>query len=97
MNTLTAKSARFWRGVILAMSIASLVMVFQPFFMPVFALGCVLAFVSALVFNLMPFLQAGGQWRQVGRAALIICLVFAVVFALAIAATYGYVLYLQGK
>lgn len=97
MSTLTARSAKLWRGIVLAMSIGSLVMVFQPFSMMVFALGCGLAFVSALVFNLMPFLQAGGEVRQVGRAAVIIIIAFFVMFALAILATYGYILYLQAK
>ena len=97
MSTLTAKSARFWRGVVLVMSIGSLLMVFQPFSMSIFAAGCVLAFIAALVFNLMPFLQAGGTWKQVRKAALIILIVFVVIFALAILATYGYVLYLQAK
>ena len=95
--SLSAKSARFWRGVVLTMSVGSLVMVFQPFSMMVFALGCGLAFVSALVFNLMPFLQTGGEVRQVGKAALIILIAFGVMFALAILATHGYILYLQAK
>ena len=97
MNMFTAKSARMWRGVILTMSIGSLAMVFQPFSMTFFAFGCVLAFVSALFFNLMPFLQAGGEIHQVGRAAVIILIAFVVMFVLAILATYGYVLYLQAK
>lgn len=97
MSVLTARSARLWRGVVLTMSIGSLVMVFQPFSMTVFALGCGLAFISALVFNLMPFLHAGGQVRQVGKAALIILIAFGVMFVLAIMATYGYILYLQAK
>ena len=97
MSTLTAKSARHWRGVILALSIGSLFMVFQPFSMPVFAIGCGLAFISALAFNLMPFLQAGGEVRRIRKAALIILIAFGLMFALAILATYGYVLYLQVK
>jgi len=97
MSTLTAKSARFWRGVILTLSMGSLFMVFQPFSMTVFAAGCVLAFFAALIFNLMPFLQAGGSWKAVRKAALIIAIAFGVIFALALLATYGYVLYLQAK
>lgn len=97
MKTLTAKSAKLWRSVILTTSIGSLILVFQPFSMGGFALGCGLAFFSALVFNLMPFLQAGGEIRQVGRAAIIIVIAFFVMFVLAILATYGYILYLQAK
>ncbi len=97
MSTLSAKSATFSRGVVLTISVAALVMVFQPFSIIVFAIGCVLAFASALVFNLMPILQEGVRWALVGRAALIILAVFAVIFALAVAATYGYVLYLQAQ
>ena len=97
MKTLTAKSAKLWRSVILTTSISSLILVFQPFSMGGFALGCGLAFFSALVFNLMPFLQAGSTWKQVRKAAFIILIVFVVIFALAILATYGYVLYLQAK
>ena len=45
-------------------------MVFQPFSITVFALGCMLAFISALVFNLMPALEPGVSVRQVGRVAI---------------------------
>lgn len=97
MKTLTAKSARTWRGFLLTMSIGSLIMVFQPFSLVVFAVGCALAFVSALAFNLMPFLNSGTQARDIGKVALIIVIAFGVMFALAILAAYGYVLYLQAK
>lgn len=97
MNTFSSRSARVWRGVVLTLSIGSLAMVFQPFSMTFFAAGCVLAFVSALVFNLMPFLQGGAQIHQVGKAAVIILIAFVVMFVLAILATYGYILYLQAK
>lgn len=97
MTTLTATSAKFWRGVILTLSIGSLFMVFQPFSMTVFAVGCVVAFFAALIFNLMPYLQAGGSWKAVRKAALIILIAFFVIFALANLATYGYVLYLQAS
>ena len=97
MSVLSEKTARVWRGLILTVSIASLAMVFQPFSLTVFAFGCGLAFFSALVFNLMPYLEAGTQVRQVGKTALIIVIVFGVMFVLAILATYGYVLYLQAK
>ena len=97
MNVLSVKTARVWRGVILTLSITSLAMVFQPFSLTVFAVGCGLAFVSALVFNLMPVLTSGTHFRRVGKAALIILTVFVVMFTVAILAAYGYVLYLQAK
>ena len=97
MTGLSAQSAKIFRGGVLTLSIGSLVMVFQPFSITIFAVGCVLAFVAALVFNLMPFLQAGISPRQIANAALIILVAFGVIFALAILATYGYVLYLQAN
>lgn len=97
MTTLSSKYAAMWRGVILAMSIGSLVMVFQPFSITVFALGCMLAFISALVFNLMPALEPGVSVRQVGRVAITILIFFVAIVGFAILATYGYVLYLQAK
>ena len=59
MTRLTERSARYGRAAILTLSIAGLVMVFQPVSLTLFGIGCATVFVAALVFNLMPVLQKG--------------------------------------
>lgn len=95
MTTLSEPTARFGRGLILTMSIGGLAMVFQPFSLALFSIGCGTVFLAAIAFNLMPVLQAGQPWPVVFRAARIILTVLAVMVSLAVLAAYLYVLYLQ--
>ena len=72
-------------------------MVFQPFSQALFGAGCILVFLSAISFNLMPFLQTGKPLRGVRDAAAIVLTVLAVLVLLAALSANGYVLYLQAK
>ncbi len=92
---MTDRSAATARGIILAMSLGSLVAVFQPFSHLLFQIGCVTAFVSAIVFNMMPFLTAGKSWRSLRQPAVTILTVLGVLIGLAVLSAWGYVLYLQ--
>ena len=68
---------------IIALAIASILMIFQPFSLALFSWGCGLVVVAGLAFNLVPFCRPGVPFSFLGRV------VFIVVVILAIAAVLG--------
>ena len=76
---------------IIGLCLFSLVLIFQPFLKIGFTIGCILVVVGGLAFNLVPFCTAEHSLRALGKAGLIVLLVFAVVvlFALGSASLYG--------
>lgn len=94
---MTERSAAIARNTILALSIGSLIAVFQPVSHLLFQIGCATAFVAAIAFNMMPFLNAGNTWRSLRQPAIAILIILAVLIGFAILSALGYVLYLQSK
>lgn len=97
MANLTKSGAALARGGILGLSIGSLIAVFQPFSHLLFQIGCVTAFLSAILFNMMPFLNAGQPVKSLRSPALTILIVFLCLVGFAILSAWGYVLYLQAQ
>ncbi|MES0883899.1 hypothetical protein [Roseibium sp. SCP14] len=94
---MSERSATLARGAILTLSIGSLVAVFQPISHLLFQVGCVTIFLSAILFNLMPFLIAGRSWRSVRTAGSVILAVLILLIVFAVISAWGYVLYLQAR
>jgi hypothetical protein len=94
---LTERSAAIARNTILTLSIGSLIAVFQPVSHGLFQIGCATAIISAITFNMMPFLTAGRTWRSMRQPALTILIVLAALIGFAVLSAWGYVLYLQSK
>jgi len=97
MATLSKTGAARARGLILTLSIGSLIAVFQPVSHTLFQIGCVTAFLSAILFNMMPFLVAGRPVASLKQPALTILIVFLMLVGFAILSAWGYVLYLQAQ
>lgn len=78
---------------IIGIGILALLMIFQPFSLSVFAIGCVLVVVAALANNLLPLAEPGKPLRGVIFAALVVALIFcsAVLLAIVSAWLYGQV------
>ena len=66
-------------------------MIFQPFSLSLFTIGCGLVVFGALAFNLVPFCRPDVAWRQIGRVAMIVAIVLAVAAALGIGTAWLYV------
>ena len=75
---------------IIALGIVALAMIFQPFSLAIFSIGCGLVVLAALVNNLLPFAQPGRPLRGVVFAGLIVALVFCTALVVAIAAAHLY-------
>ena len=61
---------------IIGLGVLALLMIFQPFDITVFAVGCVLVVLAALANNLLPLAQHGVPIRSVVKAAMIIAMIF---------------------
>jgi hypothetical protein len=75
---------------IIGLGIVALALIFQPFSLGLFGLGCGLVVLSGLINNLLPLCQPGTTLRTLVKAALIIALVFCIVLLLSITAAFLY-------
>ena len=92
-----SRNARRVENGIIALGVSALVMIFQPFSLTLFSIGCVLVVVAGLSNNLLPVCKADGTWRGFFRVALIILTVFAVVVAIAMGSAVLYGVYLRAQ
>lgn len=90
-------TARTIEYAIIALCLAALAMIFQPFSLTLYGIGAGLVVLGALAFNLIPHCRPGVPVRWLFRVALIILIILAVALALAIATTYLYVWYLEAS
>lgn len=75
---------------IIGLGVVALIMIFQPFALAVFSVGCGLVVLAALANNLLPFAQPGRPLRGVAFAGLVVALVFCLALLVAIAAAHLY-------
>lgn len=75
---------------VIGLGIVALLMIFQPFSLPVFSVGCGLVVLAALANNLLPLAQPGTPARMVVFAAAVVALVFCSALIVAIVAAYLY-------
>jgi hypothetical protein len=76
---------------IIAVGILALLMIFQPFSLPLFTFGCILVVLAGLINNLLPLAQPGVQVRSVIKVAMIVAMIFCITLLVAIfaASLYG--------
>ncbi len=88
---LSATQARWLERSIILLCVASIGMIFQPFSMQLFSIGCVTVVIGALLFNLVPFCEEGVPKRQIGKVIIIILVVLVIAALLGIGTAYVYV------
>jgi hypothetical protein len=79
---------------IIALAIASILMIFQPFSLALFSWGCGLVVVAGLAFNLVPFCRPGVPFSFLGRVVLIVVVILAIAAVLGILTALAYVAWL---
>jgi hypothetical protein len=84
-----AVAQRLEHGII-ALGIFALALIFQPFSLTLFGIGCALVVVAGLVNNLLPMCQHGVSVRAFFRAGLVVALIFCIVMLLSIVAAHFY-------
>lgn len=87
---LTGQSALRLEFSIIGLGILALVMIFQPFSLMVFSLGCGLVVLAALANNLLPLAEVGTPVRMIVFAAAVVGLIFCTALLVAIAAAHLY-------
>ncbi|HEX5077593.1 MAG TPA: hypothetical protein VFV80_00480 [Geminicoccaceae bacterium] len=92
---MSAGTARTIEYAIIALCLASLAMIFQPFSLTLYGIGAGLVVLGALAFNLIPHCRPGVPVGWLVKVALIILIILLVALALAIATTYLYAWYLE--
>jgi hypothetical protein len=75
---------------IISLGVFALALIFQPFSLALFGLGCALVVVAGLANNLLPLCQPGVPVRSVVNAGLIVADIFCIMLLVAIAAAHLY-------
>jgi hypothetical protein len=86
-------SARTATGVefaIIGLALVALILIFQPFSLALFGVGCGVVVVSGLANNLLPFCEPGVPVRSLVNCGLIVGGIFVVVLIISITSAYLY-------
>ena len=83
-------AARKLEYMIIGLGVLALLMIFQPFNISLFAIGCILVVLAALINNLLPLAQPGVPARSVVTAAMIVAMIFCIVLLVSIFAAHLY-------
>ena len=94
---MTAKQAKAIEYSIIAVSVLSLVALFQPFSLGLYSIGAGLVVLAGLAFNLVPLCTPGRPVSSLVKAAVIIVAIFVAVAALSLGSVELYALYLTAR
>jgi hypothetical protein len=87
---LSAPAAQRLEWTFIGLGILALALIFQPFSLTLYAVGCALVVFAGLGNNLLPLCQSGTPYRSLVTAAIIVALVFCVVMLISISAAHLY-------
>jgi hypothetical protein len=92
---MTVKQAKTVEYAIIAVSVLSLVLLFQPFSLGLYSVGAGLVVFAGLAFNLVPLCVPGRPFRSLVKGAVVIIVIFIIVTALALGSALLYSWYLS--
>jgi uncharacterized membrane protein len=87
---LTPAAARTLEYSIMGLGVFALLMIFQPFNISLFTVGCALIVLAGLVNNLLPLAQHGVPKRSLVTAAMVVGMIFCIVLLAAIVVAHLY-------
>lgn len=91
---MTLGQARFIEYAIITLAVVAVLMIFQPFSLTLFSIGCIGVVVAGLAFNLIPFCRPGVPMRALLRVVVIVLVILGIAALLGIATANLYVWYL---
>ncbi len=94
---MSARQAKTIEYSIVAVSVLSLVLLFQPFSLALYSIGAGLVVLAGLAFNLVPLCTPGRTVASLVRAAVIIVIILLVVAALSMGSVELYAMYLTAR
>lgn len=86
-RTMSPGTAQYVTSGIIAFCLASLALVFQPFWLPLYSAGCIMVVIGCLVFNLMPFATTQNPLQRLFRVLAIVL----AILVIAVLAVIGFV------
>ena len=92
---MSVRQARTVEYAVVAVSVAALAMIFQPFWLGLYTLGAGLVIAAGFAFNLVPLARPGYPARSLVTATVVILVIFAIVTALALGSAELYALYMS--
>jgi hypothetical protein len=87
---MSAKAALRMEFFIIGLGILALILIFQPFSLGLFSVGCMLVVFAGLVNNLLPLAQPGVKVQSVITIGMVVAMIFCIVLLVAITAAYLY-------
>lgn len=87
---MTSKQAFKMEYSIIALGLFALLLIFQPFSIGLFSIGCMLVVLAGLVNNILPMAQPGVKVSSVITTAMVVAMIFCIVLLVAIWAAYLY-------
>ena len=87
---LTPTAARTLEYSIIGLGVFALLMIFQPFNIALFTVGCALIVLAGLVNNLLPLAQPGVPRRSLVTVAMVVAMIFCIVLLASIVVAHLY-------
>jgi hypothetical protein len=87
---LTPTAARTLEYSIIGLGVFALLMIFQPFNISLFTVGCALIVLAGLANNLLPLAQPGVSQRSLVTVAMVVAMIFCIVLLAAIVVAHLY-------
>jgi hypothetical protein len=93
---MSVKTATYVEYGIIGLGILALVLIFQPFSLALFGVGCALVIFAGLINNLLPLCEPGVPLATLVRVAILIFAIFIIVTLLAILSAHLYGVFFVG-
>ena len=90
---MSARTAAAIEHAIIGIALLSLVLIFQPFSLALYSVGCGLVVFAALAFNLVPLCEKGRPLKSLANAGVIVIVLLFVIVGLAILSAWLYGIY----
>jgi cytochrome c biogenesis factor len=87
---MTPAGAQKLEYAIIGLGVLALLLIFQPFTITLFTIGCILVVLAGLINNLLPLAQPGVSLRTVVKVAMIVAMIFCITLLVAIYAAHLY-------
>jgi hypothetical protein len=94
---MTPRQAATAEVAIIALCVIAMVLIFQPFWLPLFSVGAGLVVLGGLAFNLIPLCRPGVPAGKLVKVGLIVLVLLVVVAGLSIGAAWLYGLYIESR
>jgi cytochrome c biogenesis factor len=75
---------------IIGLGVLALLLIFQPFNITLFTIGCILVVLAGLINNLLPLAQPSVSLGTVGKVAMVVAMIFCITLLVSIFAAYLY-------